>query len=192
MISLTLPQVLRDHEHDFIERLRAGELGAIAELYEQHQPALCSFARRLLADDQAAEDLVHDVFVALPRVVHKFEPGKSLRAFLLSIAANRARHHLRAVRRRRGLAERFAREPDRSRAENPARELEQRRLAGALARALDRLPLPQRMAFVLCEVEELGSREVAEILRVPEGTVRTRVFHARKRIRGWLSEAGLP
>lgn len=192
MHSLTLPQVYRDQHLNLIERLRAGELGAIAELYEEHHPALCSFARRLLADAQAAEDLVHDVFVVLPGLVHKFQPGKSMRAFLLSIAAHRARHHLRAARRRRQLLERVAREPLPASAEHPDRRLERERLSQVLARALDQLPLPQRLAFVLCEVEELGSREAAEIMGVPEGTVRTRLFHAKKRLVAWLAAEGLP
>ena len=54
---------------------------------------------------------------------------------------------------------------------------------GSLTRALDDLPLDQRVAFVLCEVEERTSREVAEIVGVPEATVRTRLFHAKKKLR---------
>jgi RNA polymerase sigma-70 factor (ECF subfamily) len=189
---LTLPQMLSDQESNFIERLRAGELGAVAELYEQHQAALCSFARHLLAESQAAEDLVHDVFVAFPRLAHKFQPGKSLRGFLLSIAANRAHHYLRAAGRRRRIEDSFARQPMLARVELPDQRLERTRLAMVLAQALEQVSLPQRLALVLCEVEELGSREAAEILNVPEGTVRTRVHHAKKRIKNWLEKEGLP
>ena len=47
------------------------------------------------------------------------------------------------------------------------------------------------MAFVLCEVEERNSREVAEVLGVPEGTVRTRLMHAKKKLRALVSQEGL-
>jgi RNA polymerase sigma-70 factor (ECF subfamily) len=129
--------------------------------------------------------LVHDVFVSLPSILHKFEPGRSLGSFLLSIAANRARHHVRAASRRRRLAERLADEPAHA-PESPEQDVERRRLARALQQALDLLPIDLRVAFVLCEVEAVGSREAAEILGVPEGTVRRRLFQARERLRAQL------
>ena len=54
-----------------------------------------------------------------------------------------------------------------------------------------RLPIEQRVAFVLCEVEERTSREVAEIVGAPEATVRTRLFHAKRKLREELSKRGL-
>jgi RNA polymerase sigma-70 factor (ECF subfamily) len=56
---------------------------------------------------------------------------------------------------------------------------------------MDELSFDHRSAFVLCEVEERSSREVAEILGVPEGTVRTRLFHARQKLRASLEKAGV-
>ena len=63
-----------------------------------------------------------------------------------------------------------------------------RQLADRLALALDALAHDQRVAFVLCEVEERSAVEVAQILDVPEGTIRSRVFHARRRLRELLAE----
>ena len=59
-----------------------------------------------------------------------------------------------------------------------------------LGAALDRLPLPQRVAFVLCEVEELTSAQAVAITGAPEATIRTRLFHARRRLREWLTDEG--
>jgi RNA polymerase sigma-70 factor (ECF subfamily) len=64
-------------------------------------------------------------------------------------------------------------------------------LAAALTRALDALPLEQRVAIVLCEVEERSSAEAALIVGVPEGTIRTRVFHGKRKLREALTQAGL-
>jgi RNA polymerase sigma-70 factor (ECF subfamily) len=108
------------------------------------------------------------------------------------MAANKARHYLRAARRRRQLAERFAREPHPSEVEQPEQKLDRSELATALARALDHLSLPQRVAFVLCEIERRSSAEVAAIVGAPEGTVRTRVHHARKKLRRALGEGDEP
>ena len=56
--------------------------------------------------------------------------------------------------------------------------------------ALDALPIEQRVAFVLCEVEDRTSREAAEIIGAPEGTVRTRLFHAKRKLREELENRG--
>jgi RNA polymerase sigma-70 factor (ECF subfamily) len=186
MHTLTLPHV-SDENEAFLVRLRNGEPDAIADAYDEHHVALCSFARRLLCDDHAAEDLVQDVFLVLPRVCQKLTLGRSLRSFLLGIAANRARHHLRARARRRRFAERLGREPA-SVVEDPERLRERRSLAARLERALDALSLEHRVTFVLREIEGCESQEVSEILGIPEATVRTRVFNARRKLQALLAE----
>jgi RNA polymerase sigma-70 factor (ECF subfamily) len=177
-------------ERDLLERAVALDAAAIGSIYDLHHEALCSFAHRLLGDTQAAEDLVHDVFVHLPRLLGRFEPGRSLRSFLMSIAANHARHHLRSASRRRQTAARFALEPEAS-TSTPEQEVERRLIAAALRRALDGLPFDQRVAFVLCEVEGHHYREAAEILGVPEGTVRRRLFDARQKLHARLAKEGV-
>jgi RNA polymerase sigma-70 factor, ECF subfamily len=64
-------------------------------------------------------------------------------------------------------------------------------LARALNEALDALPLDQRVAFVLCEVEGRTSGEAAELVDAPEATVRTRLFHAKRKLRVALTERGI-
>jgi RNA polymerase sigma-70 factor (ECF subfamily) len=174
-----------------LDRVRQGDLDALAEVYDLHHRALCAFARRLLSDEAAAEDLVHDVFVLLPTVAHRVDPARSLRSFLVGIAANRARHYFRARARFSRMTERLAKEPVTAHAATPEQEAHRTRLARALSRALDTLSLEQRLAFVLCEIEGQGSREVAETLSVPEGTVRTRLFAARKKLREQLEKEGI-
>jgi RNA polymerase sigma-70 factor (ECF subfamily) len=173
-----------------IERLRQGDAAAVAEVYDSHHGAVRAFARRLLGEEGAAEDLVHEVFVSLPSAIRRFEGGSSLRTYLIAVAANHARHHVRAAARRRRAMARFAQElavP----ATTPEHDAVRGELALALARALDTLPIEQRVAFVLCDVEERTSREAAEITSVPEATVRTRLFHARKKLRAVLEREGV-
>jgi RNA polymerase sigma-70 factor (ECF subfamily) len=177
-------------ERTLVERLRRGDSAAVGEAYDEHHAAVRAFARRLVGEDAAAEDLVHEVFVTLPRAIQRFGAEASLRTFLVSIAVNHARHHLRAASRRRGAIERFAREPEAT-AADPEQHAVRASLARALNRALDTLPLDQRVVFVLCEVEDRTSVEVAEIVGAPEGTVRTRLFHARKKLRDELEREGI-
>lgn len=178
-------------EEAYLARVRDGDLDAIALAYDAHHGALCSFAKRLLGDDHAAEDLVQDVFLTLPSLVHRLDEGASLRSFLLGIAANRARHHRRASRRRFLFVERLKRETPVP-TENPEQTSERKGLAEALARALEALPFDHRVTFVLREIEGYSAREVAASLKIPEATVRTRVFHARQKLRALLDAEGIP
>lgn len=86
--------------------------------------------------------------------------------------------------------ERLSREPAESKEHesSPERALHGRDLARALAEALDGLPIDQRLAFVLCEVEERSAKEVAELTNTTEATVRTRVFRAKAKLREALDE----
>lgn len=168
---------------DLIAGLRARDGDAIARVYDAHHVALRALARRLVGDEAIAEDLVHDTFVALPAAIRGFRGSSTLRTFVMGIAVNRVRKYIRAATRRRAAYERHAAQP--SAAESPAPDvaLARRQLAAALHRALDALPHEQRIAFVLCGIEELTSSEAAAIVGCPEETVRTRLFHARKKLR---------
>jgi RNA polymerase sigma-70 factor (ECF subfamily) len=177
-------------EGDFVARLTLGDRAAVAEAYDAHHGAVRAFAKRLVGETAAAEDLVHEVFVVLPRAIKSYRGEASLRTFLISVAVNHARHHVRAAARRRYAMERYEREPGRG-VSDPEQLTDRRELAQVLERCLDALPLDQRVAFVLCEVEERSSTEVAKIVGAPEGTVRTRLFHAKKKLRSLLEEEGV-
>lgn len=181
-------------EDELVQRLAAGERMAVAEAYDLHHEAVRRFARRLVGDDATAEDLVHETFVRLPALAARFRGDSSLRSFLIAVAVNHARHHVRAAARLRRTTERAGTEWQHlaTPVEGPDRALERERLARILTRALDELSLDHRVAFVLSEVEGRTSREIATIVDVPEGTVRTRLMHAKKKLRGFLEKEGLP
>lgn len=166
-----------------------GDVSALGSLYDEHHAAVHVFARRLLGEE-SAWDLVHDTFLTLPKALRRWNGEGSLRTFILGVAVNHARHHVRSAARRRRAMGRFALEPEPV-SGSPERTAEQHRLSEQLQRALDELSFDQRSVFVLCEVEERSSRELGEILGVPEGTVRTRLFHARQKLRASLEKAGV-
>lgn len=177
-------------EAELVARLRAGERAAVEAAYIAHHAAIRSFARRLVGDAAAAEDIVHEAFVALPRAIRRFRGDGSLRAFLIGVAANHSRRHVRSAMRRRRATERLAaREELAPRTVNATDVLITRQLADRLWAALDALPIDQRVVFVLCEAEQRTSVEVAGIVGAPEGTVRTRLFHAKRKLREMLGEA---
>ncbi|MCC6897403.1 MAG: RNA polymerase sigma factor [Polyangiaceae bacterium] len=178
-----------DEQAELVARLARAEPAAVGAVYDDHHQAVRAFATRLVGDPASAEDLVHEVFVALPRAIRGFRGDSSLRTFLISIAVNHARHFVRSAARRRAAMDKLSLEPPRS-SPDPERDLRRRELADALTRALDALPLDQRVAFVLSDVEERTSSQIARIVGAPEGTVRTRLFHARKKLRALLEQEG--
>jgi RNA polymerase sigma-70 factor (ECF subfamily) len=175
-------------EVDLVERLRRGDRDAIAQAYVAYHVPIRGFARRLVGDAASAEDIVHDAFIALPRALRGYRGESPLRAFLIGVAINHSRRHIRAAARRRRATERMAEQAAPADAIDGAAEMTRKRLADRLWAALDRLPHDQRVAFVLCEVEQRTSAEVATILDAPEGTIRSRVFHARKRLRALIGD----
>ncbi len=189
--SLALQPSLLADEQEFVRRLQSGDVEALSRVYREHQRVLCSFAARLLSDPIAAEDLVHDVFAMLPSVIHRYQPDASLRGFLLGIASRRAKHHLRSARRRRGLLERFAQLPRFTAHATPEEDASKRSMVNALTRALDRLSFEHRLVFTMCDIEEMSPEEAAQVLAIPGGTVRSRLFHARKQVRRELSRRGV-
>jgi RNA polymerase sigma-70 factor (ECF subfamily) len=173
-----------EDESSLVEGLRRAELGAVGAAYDRWHQRIRTLAGRLLSDEAAAEDVVQEVFVALPRAVRGFRGDAPLETFLLAIAVKRARHHLRSVIRRRRLVPPVA--PEAGLFSDPEHQAYRRQLANRLAASLDRLPSAQREAFVLCQVEELTSAEASALAGVPEPTIRTRLFHARRRLRQLL------
>jgi len=183
---MTLPMVAAPDD-DLVARLRDGDREAVEQAYVAHHAAIRAFARRLVGETSTAEDLVHDTFVALPRAIRGFRGEASLRSFLIGVAVNHAKRHIRTAVRRRRATEKLAAQQEVLPSTIDATDvLARKRLADRLSAALDELPLEQRVVFVLCEAEQRTSVEVAAIVGAPEGTVRTRLFHAKRKLREML------
>jgi len=182
-----VPRGTATDEQPIVEGLRAGGLDALAAAFDRWHGRVRVLARRLLSDPASAEDVVQDVFASLIRAMRRYRGEVDVETFILAIAVKRARHHQRGAARRRRAMERLA-AGDRFAQIDPEQDAYRRELGIRLEAALDRLPIAQREAFVLCEVEELSSPRASEIAAVPEATIRTRLFHARRRLRDLLSE----
>ena len=170
--------------------LRQGDLAALGQVYDEHHHAVRMFARRLIGEE-AAEDLVHDTFLALPKAIRRWNGAGALRTFIIGVAINHARHHVRGRTRRWLAMTRFAKEPAPEAYSSPEDDSEQKQLAALLMRALETLSFDHRTAFVLSDVEERSSPEVAQILGIPEATVRTRLHYARQKLRVALEREGV-
>ena len=169
----------------FVLRLQRGEPEAIRSLYWEHHAALRTLGRHLLGNANDAEDLLHEVFLVLPRALRKYRGDCSLRTFLSAITVKRAGKLKRMLNRyRRNLGFLEAPEPaPRYDEHHPEQAVERRELSACLAKELDRLPFAQRAVVVLCLVEERPAGEAARILGISDATVRTRLFYGRRQLR---------
>ena len=161
-----------------IARIAEGDRDAFAELYRRHHADICRFAAHMCGSSSAAEDVVHEAFLAVIDSASRYRPGQTTaRLWLLGIARNHARR-ARALRPTLSLhdapqAAQLAVETD------PAGELDRRRHLEALHRAVLALPVRFREAVVLCDLHELSYIEAATTLGCAIGTVRSRLHRGR-------------
>jgi RNA polymerase sigma-70 factor (ECF subfamily) len=159
-----------------LDRVAQGDLGALGLLYDRHGAALLGFASRLTSRSDA-EDVVQTVFLRVVRRAASFDGRTpSARAWLFAMTDRVASEHRRSVRRFTSALVDVAlsRAPARPPSLGERRDLE---------RALSRLSTVKRATLLLAEVEGFTCDEIALMLRVPVGTVWTRLHHARRELR---------
>jgi RNA polymerase sigma-70 factor (ECF subfamily) len=168
-----------------IAAVSTGEAAALGALFDRYYDSV----RRFLAcmsgtDERDLDDLVQATFELVPRAARRFEGGSSVRTWLLGVATNVARHHVRSEIRRRRLAEAAQAQPLPA-ADGSAAILERERAARLREAILD-LPPKLREAFVLVYLEGIPGREAAVVLEISEGALWKRLFEARARLRQQL------
>jgi RNA polymerase sigma-70 factor (ECF subfamily) len=169
-------------------RLAAGDDEALADVWDRYGPLVYGHARRMTRDATIAEDVTQEVFVNLWQHPERFDPQRgSLRAYLGVHAHRRAIDALRRdVRRTERELRHHRLHPEEGCSGDAA---ESASLAGAVRDAIDRLPPDQREAVELAYFGGLTHREVAASLKIPEGTVKSRLRLAQAKLQSWLDPA---
>jgi RNA polymerase sigma-70 factor (ECF subfamily) len=157
---------------------RKDRLSWLRDLYERHSDYVRDVVARHAGPGLDAEDLVQEVFIAADRKWERLRDYKEPRAWL-HVAAMR---EVWAARRRQRLSRlfrlRFGETP--SSPEGPEAAYQNKEASDLFYSLIDRIPEKQRAAFLLFHIENKTSGEIAKLLGVPEPTVRTRLFHARR------------
>ena len=149
-----------------------------------HMQALYAGAYRMVRNAADAEDLVQETYLRAFRAFHLFTPGTNIRAWLFTILYRVRADHFRKAARSPRTVELVH--------DGPAVAPPQDQLAGGqeeVRRALDRLPEAFRNAVVLRDVQDFTYEEIAGILKVPIGTVMSRIHRGRSLLRGLLQRA---
>ena len=167
-------------------RCQLGEPAAFDDLITRWHAPLWSFVRRLAGEDDAAREILQDVWVRVIRGIPQLRDGSRLRAWLFGIARRTLMDRLR---------QQYARSPtvdvdvdeiaaDTSAAEE-AEDLQE------LERALAEVPVVEREVLTLFYLHELSLNEVAEALNVPVGTIKSRLFRAKRLLRQTMTARGI-
>ncbi len=159
-------------------------LPPLTQLYTEHRPRALAIARRIVGDTDDAEDVVQDVFARLARLAPGFGGRAAWSTWLHRIMVNSSINWLRARKRR----ERLSHEPQEPLSpETQAVGLELERHFG---QALEEINEQQRQVLYLREVRGLSYPEIARLLRIPEGTVKSTLHRARQRTLSLLEARG--
>jgi RNA polymerase sigma-70 factor, ECF subfamily len=157
----------------------------------QHLDALHHLAMYLTRNGSEAEDLVQETYVRAMRFSHRFAPGTHLRAWLFQILRNTFLTFYRLREREPALSEDGVPEGEAPMFHDaPGQNSERSSAHMDLERALMRLPEEFKTPLLLAEVEGLPLEDVARIMDCPIGTVKSRIFRAKERLRGYLTDYG--
>ncbi|HVT11007.1 MAG TPA: RNA polymerase sigma factor [Fimbriimonadaceae bacterium] len=154
-------------------RIASGDAWATESFVVTHYAAVCRFMRHLTGHAEDSEDLTQQAFIKAKQQIASYRGKASLRTWLFRIALHEYTHWKRRRRRTHGLEAAPARI-------EPAYEACVEAIA--LFEALEKLPEALKETFLLAEVQEMSIEETAAVLGVPQGTVKSRLFAARKKL----------
>jgi RNA polymerase sigma factor (sigma-70 family) len=179
------PELRAKEDELLVIRCQLGERSAFDELTERWHPPLWKYVRRLAGEDDAAKDVAQDVWLRVLRGIGRLRDGSRLRPWLFGIARralmDRLRHQYAAPAGSDiDVAELAADQAVDSFEEEIA----------TMEHELARLPATEREVLTLFYLRELSLAEVAEVLNVPVGTVKSRLFRARRVLRRGLDSEG--
>lgn len=169
-------------ETDLLARARSGDHAAFRSLVERYEPAVAATVQGMLGPGPEAEDVGQETFIRFYRALDSFREESSLKTYLTRIAINLS---LNALKRRRRLRDRFVRndEPDFAEpAVSGEVEMDAGERAALVRKAVDRLEPKHRAVVVLRMLNGYSTRETAELLGVPQGTVLSRLSRGMQRL----------
>src|SRR5438270_5838414 len=194
-----MAKLVRDDEEQLIARSQHGDVNAFNELILRYQQMTYGAVLRMLGNADVAADITQDVFIAAFRGISSFRGGSSFRSWLLRIAYNLVCDHWRRAQRHPAESLEVLTDEDEphpasdlaalvetGQEKNPEEYLLNQELQELIQRGLKELPLDQRIAVVLCDIQGLSYEQIATTTQETLGTVRSRITRWRTRLRNYL------
>ncbi len=163
-------------------KTQGGDVAALNVLAKRWHPKLLRQAVRLTGEADGGADVAQEAWLAIVRSLRRLQDPGRFRAWAYRIVSRKATDWIRTRVRRRRLDEQVALEADDAQAEPPGDEVDRVR------QSLAGLPADRRALLAMYYVEGMTVGEISEALSIPRGTVKSRLFHARNRLRATLEE----
>lgn len=177
-------------DRDLVVRARDGEAEAFETIVRSYQRRVYGVALRMTRRHEVADDIAQETFVRAYSHLDRFELGRPLAPWLTRIAVNLSLNHLTgATKREQQFAEGGpAADPPAERDPDPLTGLLSKEFQKALDTAVQKLPAEQKAVFVLKVHEEMRYEEIAAVLDISKGTVMSRLFRARQKLKEMLKD----
>jgi RNA polymerase sigma-70 factor (ECF subfamily) len=175
-------------DRELVARVRDGDIGALGELYKRHKTKVYRTATAITHDERMAEDILQEVFLRVNRYADSFDQTQPFEPWLYRITVNLSYSWVNRAKRWVSF---FQDAIERLRApsgRDPESLTEARERRECLGRAIDGLPDSHRIVVILYYLEGLSVSEVAYALGVPEGTIKSRLYYAREKLRRAIAE----
>ncbi len=172
-----------------LDGIANGDRSAFTEFYQRHNRALFAFLVKMVRDRELAEEVLNETMLDVWRQAGRFEGKSSVTTWLFSIGHHKAVSRLRRMREV-ALDEEVAANIEDS-GPTPDKLASDNDMSRLLARLIERLSLDHREILQLAYYQEFSVQEIAEVLDLPENTVKTRMFYARQRLKALLEQAGV-
>jgi RNA polymerase sigma-70 factor (ECF subfamily) len=174
-------------EKSLISSARKGDLNAFNQLVLLYQSRVYNLAYRILGDAEAAEDVTQEAFISAYSSIRRFKGG-SFKAWILRIVTNACYDEIRRRKRRptTSLKALFISDHAAYQEESPEEEVLRRELNSLIQEGIKTLPPDQRITLVLSDVEGMSYKEIAELMNVSLGTVKSRLSRGRAKLRDFL------
>jgi RNA polymerase sigma-70 factor (ECF subfamily) len=178
------------NDRELIIQLQEGSLNALGDLYDRHQHMVYRTALAVTGDPATAGDLLQDVFLRMHRFADRIDPERPLEPWLYRTTTNLTytwvKRHKRFLRPLEDMAEWLSG----GNKQSPSHIAEEDEEWEDIRKAISRLPLVQRMVVVLYYVNDLSLQEISEVLDVPVGTVKSRLYYGRRVLKQRLESNG--
>lgn len=189
----------RDEDAPFVARCRSGDVDAFEVLVARHQQQMFTVAYRMTGDYDEACDVVQDAFLSAYRAIGKFRGEARFATWLYGIVMNHARTSARKARTRIGRTAPPPADPREGGAEagegwcaappeTIQERMERREREVKVQEGISALDGEQREVLVLRDIQGCSYDEIGRMLKLPEGTVKSRLFRARSALRGYLAK----
>ncbi len=184
----------QDGDSELVRRVQAGDQAAFRGLFDRYHRRVFAVALGVVKNQDDALDVVQEAFVKVHKHIGGFQGSSSFYTWLYRIAMNLAIDHVRRTRKVVEFDERVNKDDATSAGailpqlthDNPSKTVSRHELSGQIRAALETLPEYHRAVILLREVEGLSYEEMSKVLKVPKGTIMSRLFHARRKMQQQL------